>query len=131
MDPQGPDQSYAFDQLGKQVPGFYPGESVSGSAAGLRKRHLQDTSLRGFRVGSAAMLEKWALQAGKEGLQGLGCPGQRRAKGGRQAQALSHAAAEPGSLARVRRHRYLYFGRREIPGAPWCASWARCGCRPG
>ena len=27
------------------------------------------------------MLEKWALQAGKEGLQGLGCPGQRRAKG--------------------------------------------------
>lgn len=40
VDLQGPDQSYAFDQLGKQVPGFYLGESASGCVAGLRKLHL-------------------------------------------------------------------------------------------
>ena len=28
VDLQGPDQSYAFDQLGKQVPWFYLGESA-------------------------------------------------------------------------------------------------------
>lgn len=38
------------------------------------------------------MLEKWAPQAGEEGPRGRGCPGQRRAKGGRQARAVSRAA---------------------------------------
>ena len=42
-----------------------------------------------------AMLEKWALQAGKEGLQGLGCPGQRRAKGDRR----GHSAVQLRSPA--------------------------------